>query len=100
MSQRLYYNGIILTSTDENPYAQAVLTENGRIKEVFFNNAENIDHRFPNAEKMDLHGNVLISGFVDGHSHFLQTVFVRHDDAGSCGLYIFKTEKSKRVHTV
>ncbi len=78
MSQRLYYNGIILTSTDEDPYAQAVLTENGRIKEVFFNNAENIDHRFPNAEKIDLHGNVLISGFVDGHSHFLQTVFERH----------------------
>ncbi len=75
MSQHLYYNGVILTSTDENPYAKAVLTENGRIKEVIFEDTENIESRFPDAEKKDLNGNVLIAGFVDGHSHFLQTVF-------------------------
>lgn len=75
MSQRLYYNGVILTSTDENPYAQAVLTENGRIKEVFFNSVESAEQQFPNVEKIDLNGKVLVSGFIDGHSHFLQTVF-------------------------
>lgn len=77
MNQRLYYNGVVLTAIDEAFCAQAVLTENGRIKEVFFNNADSIELRFPNAEKVDLKGNILIPGFVDGHSHFLQTVFER-----------------------
>lgn len=73
MKQRIYYNGVILTSVDKTPYAQAVLTENGRIKDVLFDPVDNIDTQFPNVEKVNLQGNVLVPGFVDGHSHFLQT---------------------------
>ncbi|MGN0649664.1 MAG: amidohydrolase [Oscillospiraceae bacterium] len=73
MSRKLYYNGKILTATDENPVASAVVVENGRISRVIYD-AENIADDFAPDERVDLNGTVLAPGFIDGHSHFFQTI--------------------------
>ena len=74
MSKAIYYNGTILTASDDNQEAAAVLVEDGIIKRVVYADREaeaflSSDH---GAQTVDLQGRVLIPGFIDGHSHFLQ----------------------------
>ena len=73
MSRHIYYNGTVLTSDKAHPYAKAVLTEDGIIREVIYEGAEDITSAYPDAEPVDLGDGTLVPGFIDGHSHFLST---------------------------
>lgn len=64
--KKLYCGGTILTMDPENPTADALLTENGKILAV--GKVED-----PDAERVDLKGRTLMPAFVDGHSHLIGT---------------------------
>lgn len=72
MSKTIYYNGTILTAADDNKEAAAVLAEDGMIRQVVYADEEAFLSGHPDAQTVDLRGRVLIPGFIDGHSHFLQ----------------------------
>ncbi len=64
--KKLYYNGTILTMDDKMPKAAAIAVENDRIVGVY----EEVPQDWQE-EKIDLQGNTLLPGFIDGHSHFV-----------------------------
>ncbi|MEO1010511.1 MAG: amidohydrolase [Bacteroidota bacterium] len=66
----LYHGGDILTMKGENPeYVEALAEENGVI--VFTGPKEEALEKFgENAALVDLEGQTLIPGFIDGHAHF------------------------------
>lgn len=67
--QTLYYNGDILTMEGDSPaYVEALVVENGRI--VFLGNLADAKSEYVNTNNIDLVGQTLLPGFIDGHSHF------------------------------
>jgi predicted amidohydrolase YtcJ len=74
IADAIYYGGTIVTVNDQAPTAEAIAVRKGLIlsvggrKEVF-------EHRGTSTRLIDLHGETLLPGFVDGHSHFGSTAF-------------------------
>ncbi|MBQ3074977.1 MAG: amidohydrolase [Clostridia bacterium] len=67
--KKLYCGGTILTMDRENPVADALLTENGRILAAGrLGDTDGIE-----GERVDLQGKTLMPAFVDGHSHLIST---------------------------
>lgn len=67
----MYYNGDIITMEgDSANYAEALVTENGKI--AFVGSKADAENKFASATKVDLQGKTLTPGFVDGHAHFFQ----------------------------
>ena len=64
--KKLYYNGTILTMEEKNPTAAAIAVEGDRILAVYSELPKDWQ-----GEKIDLQGNTLLPGFLDGHSHFI-----------------------------
>ncbi|MGV8994889.1 MAG: amidohydrolase [Flavobacterium sp.] len=65
----LYHNGKIITmESEENPYAEAVVEENGKI--AFVGSLKEAEKMYKNSTKVDLEGKTLLPGFIDPHSHF------------------------------
>ena len=64
--KKLYYNGTILTMDEKNPMAAAIAVEADRILAVYTEPPKDWQ-----GEKIDLQGNTLLPGFIDGHSHFI-----------------------------
>jgi predicted amidohydrolase YtcJ len=64
-----FINGNVFTVNDNQPYAEAVVVENGLIKFVGSTNKANkyIDDR---TEVIDLQGKLMLPGFIDSHLHF------------------------------
>lgn len=67
MDRKLYFGGTILTMDPAIPKAEAVLTENGKIRMV----GRYQDLKAYAAEPVDLQGKTMMPGFVDGHSHMI-----------------------------
>ena len=67
--KKIYYNGTVLTM-DAPLYAEAVLTEDKIIQKT--GSWKELRKIAPEAEPVDLHGNTLMPGFIDAHSHFSQ----------------------------
>ncbi len=67
--RKLYIGGTILTMDRENPTANSLLTENGKILAV----GALGDPDAMEAEKVDLKGKTLMPAFIDGHSHLIST---------------------------
>lgn len=66
---QLYYNGKIITmESEENPYAEVLVEQDGII--VFVGNLKEAEKLFSNYTKVDLKGATLLPGFIDPHSHF------------------------------
>lgn len=65
----LFYGGRILTM-EEPMYAEAVLAENGIIRAV--GSLDALKAAAGDCEMVDLHGAVMLPGFIDAHSHFFQ----------------------------
>lgn len=65
----LYYGGKILTMA-EPLYAEAVLTENGKICAV--GTLEDLEAQAGDCVRVDLDGAVMLPAFIDPHSHFFQ----------------------------
>ena len=70
---QLYYRGDILTMVGNEPqYVEALVVDNGKI--VFLGSqdeAEKVVEK--NALAIDLKGHTLMPGFIDAHSHLMQT---------------------------
>ncbi len=64
-----FINGKVFTVNDNQPYAEAVVVEDGLIKFVGSTNKANkyIDDR---TEVVDLQGKLMLPGFIDSHLHF------------------------------
>ncbi|MEN9568799.1 MAG: hypothetical protein RL172_30 [Bacteroidota bacterium] len=64
----LYYNGDIITMEgDSAQYAEALLVQNGTI--AFAGPLAEAEKAVPGATKIDLAGQTLLPGFIDGHGH-------------------------------
>ena len=73
MLDKLLYNAKICTLDDENHVFDAIGIHNGRISLLTIGKeTEAIDAK----EKIDLHGNLLLPGFVDTHLHMVNYAFV------------------------
>ncbi len=68
MNKQFYFGGTVLTMEDRQPYAEAVLVEDGKIAAV--GSCEELMDAAAGAELVDLKGGVLMPGFIDAHSHF------------------------------
>jgi predicted amidohydrolase YtcJ len=66
--KRAFINGTVMTMDDENPLAEAVLTDGGTI--VAAGSAEAVRRLSHGAEIVDLQGKTLLPGFIDAHGHF------------------------------
>lgn len=64
----IYYNGIVLTSNDEQPTAEAVAVKDGKILAVG-PEVEVIKTTGELTKKIDLGGKTMLPGFVDSHGH-------------------------------
>ncbi|SFD87097.1 hypothetical protein SAMN05216238_10553 [Lentibacillus persicus] len=67
--KRIYYGGDIVTMENEVETAEAVLIEDGLIREVGSLDAFESYMNDPAIEKVDLKGKTLLPGFVDPHGH-------------------------------
>lgn len=67
-----YINGTIVTMEDSALYAEAVAVENGQILAVG-SREEVLKYCEDSDEVVDLQGNTMFPGFIDGHSHFTGT---------------------------
>lgn len=74
----IYFGGTIITVNDKAPSAEAVAVKGGKIVAVGSRKAVFASEKGKSTALHDLKGQVLVPGFVDGHSHFsevgLQTV--------------------------
>lgn len=66
----LFYGGTIITMDDAAPNAEAVLVENGTILAV--GTKEDLLKQAGECQQVDLHGQTMLPGFIDPHSHFFQ----------------------------
>lgn len=74
---KLYYGGDIITMREEGEYPEALVVENNKIlyvgkKEKAINLLRSKSEN--DFEEIDLEGKTLMPSFIDGHSHFFQTV--------------------------
>lgn len=68
----IYTGGDIVTVSDKNQTAEAIVVKDGKIVQVG-SLAEAKKTAGENADTVDLKGHTLIPGFYDSHSHFLAT---------------------------
>jgi predicted amidohydrolase YtcJ len=69
-AKTVFYNGFIYTMNESEPFAKAVVVEDGRILYVG-TSEEAVNIAGIEAEKFDLHGMTVIPGLVDAHAHFV-----------------------------
>lgn len=65
----IYENGTILTMNEDCPQVEAVIVEEGRILKCG-KREEVYSFRNRDTRVVDLQGNTMMPGFLDGHSHF------------------------------
>ncbi|MEE9448688.1 MAG: amidohydrolase family protein, partial [Ignavibacteriaceae bacterium] len=64
-----FINGKVFTVNDNQPYAEAVVVEDGLIK--FVGSTSKADNFINDqTEVIDLHGKLMLPGFIDSHLHF------------------------------
>lgn len=71
MSERLFFNGNIITICEENPYANYIYEKNGYIENIGIESKLNLFKKYKNAEKIDLGCSYVVPGFIDSHMHML-----------------------------
>ena len=70
-AERVFYNARIFTAETEHPYAEAVAIRGDKIVAVG-SRAEVEKKVGKQAERIDLHGQWLLPGFIDSHTHSVQ----------------------------
>lgn len=68
VADRIYVGGTVLTINDSQPQAEAVAVKDGKILAVG-TRAQIEALKGPSTVVQELHGNTLLPGFVDAHSH-------------------------------
>lgn len=96
MKRIIYYNGNIFTIDDKSSIFEALLIEDGIIKELGSSN-EILKLKDYNTDLVDLKGNTIMPSFIDSHSHitsYAQTL--RLVNLGNCTSFedIFNTLKN------
>lgn len=71
-AQTIYIGGDIVTVNDSAPAAEALAVKNGRILAVG-KESDILKLRDNNTKVINLNGNTLIPGFIDGHGHVFNT---------------------------
>lgn len=71
----IYHGGDIVTVDDRNPTAEAIAVKNGKIVAVG-TKADVLKHKTDGTKLIDLAGKTLVPGFLDGHSHFINSLQV------------------------
>jgi len=64
---KLLYNAIIHTQNPSQPTASALVIDRERI--IAVGNADDLFNQYPNAEKQDMQGHVILPGLTDAHLH-------------------------------
>src|SRR5256884_7732227 len=86
--ERVFCNAKIFTAEPDHPYAEAVAIRNGKIVAVG-SCAEVKKAAGKDAEFADLHGQSLLPGFIDRHSHSVQG-----------GLSLISADVGDKVHSM
>jgi len=69
--ERIFYNARIFTAESEHPYAEAVAIRGDKI--VAVGSRVDVERMVgKQAERVDLHGQWLLPGFIDSHTHSIQ----------------------------
>jgi predicted amidohydrolase YtcJ/heat shock protein HslJ len=94
--ETLYVNGSILTMAGARPtYVEALGVENGRIVFVGARD-QGLARKTSNTRVVDLQGQALLPGFIDGHSHYINSLLV----ANQCKLYAPPAGPGKDVPSI
>lgn len=70
----IWHGGSIVTMYDGAPFAEAVAVKDGRIVRVGKADAVLRAERGPDTELRDLAGRTMLPGFIDPHSHFIDSL--------------------------
>ncbi len=70
----VYHNAQIFTINDQQPQAQAMWVEEGKIKAIGSN--EEVLTLAKKAKQVDLKGAIVFPGFIDPHTHFALSMFM------------------------
>lgn len=71
----IYFGGAIVTMDDTNPGAEAIAVKDGKIVAVGKKDAV-LNYKGPDTKGIDLGGKTMLPGFIDGHSHFINSLLV------------------------
>ncbi len=66
----ILFNGDVYTMAEDHPWASAVVVTGNRITAVLDNDEETEAFRGPATRMVDLQGQFVVPGFIDGHVHF------------------------------
>ena len=70
----IYVGGDIVTMNDDQPAAEALAVQDGRILAVGTRSEIDDAHRGDATQIVDLGGRTLLPGFLDAHSHYINTL--------------------------
>jgi predicted amidohydrolase YtcJ len=92
----IYHNGSILTMAGAEPtYVEALAIKEGKIM-VVGSKDEAFAMKNDSTEIVDLSGKALLPGFIDGHSHYINSLLV----ANQCKLYAPPSGHGKDVPSI
>lgn len=74
MKSTIYFNAQIITMEENQPYAQAILIEDGRICKVGANE-EILSCQKEDTIRIDVNQKVILPSFIDSHSHISSMIF-------------------------
>lgn len=91
----IYFGGDIITMNDSAPNAEAIAIKDGRIIAVGAR-ADVEKERGDSTRMVDLAGKTLLPSFLDGHSHYINSLLV----ANQCKLYAPPAGPGKDVESI
>ena len=96
LQQTVYYGGDIITMAGNTPnYVEAVVQREGRI--IFTGSKADAMARFEGkADFVDLEGKTMLPGFMDAHSHYINSLLV----ANQCQLYAPPSGPGKDIESI
>ena len=96
LQQTVYYGGDIVTMAGDTPsYVEAIVQREGRI--IYTGSKADAMARFEGkAEFVDLEGKTMLPGFMDAHSHYINSLLV----ANQCQLYAPPSGPGKDIESI
>ena len=96
LQQTLYHGGDIITMAGEEPnYVEALVQREGKI--IFTGSKSDAMVRFEGkADLVDLEGKTMLPGFMDAHSHYINSLLV----ANQCQLYAPPSGPGKDIESI
>lgn len=93
--RRIYYGGSILTMKEKDDYVEALMVEDGIIRQT--GSLEELQKSAGNAKMICLEGKTLMPSFIDAHSHVMgASQYLWAADLGECKNFMEIIQKLKR----